>query len=216
MNPETTQDNQPVGHGKRKKILLLILIALVLGGSMAGFTYWKILQSRISVENAEISAPKIDLAPQGTGVLEEVYVHEGDFVLANSAVARVGDELIKTKVSGIIISTQNDIGKTFNRGEATVSMIDPTELRVIGRIEEDKGLKDIKVGQRATFTVDAFGSKEYVGTVDEVSPASRDSDVVFSISNTRPVKEFNIKIRFNVDQYSEFKSGMSAKVLIYR
>ena len=134
----------------------------------------------------------------------------------NSPVARVGDEIIKSKVGGLIVSTKNDSGKIFNRGESVVSMISPDEMRVIGRIGEDKGLKDIHVGQKAIFTVDAFGSKEYEGTVDEISPTSRSSDIVFSISDKREVKEFDIKVRFNIDKYPELKNGMSAKLWIYR
>ena len=51
------------------------------------------------------------------------------------------------------------IGKTFNPGQAVVSMIDPAQLRVVGTIDENKGLNEIHVGQLASFTVDAFGSK---------------------------------------------------------
>jgi multidrug resistance efflux pump len=131
-------------------------------------------------------------------------------------VALVDNELIKTKVGGTVVAVNNNVGKIFNKGEAIVSMINPQELRVVGSIEEDKGLKDIRVGQRAVFTVDAFGSKQYYGTVDEISPTSRSSDVVFNISDARALNEFDIKVRFNVDQYPELKNGMSAKLWIYK
>jgi hypothetical protein len=52
--------------------------------------------------------------------------------------------------------------------------------------------------------------------VDEVSPTSRQSDVVFNISSQRQEQEFNIKIRFDVNKYPELKNGMSAKSWIYK
>jgi multidrug resistance efflux pump len=210
------QPQQKNNNANRTKLLIAILIVLIIGGGSAGLIYLKVTSGRVYIEKSQITAPQIDLAPQTPGSLQEIYVQTGDTIQANSPVARVGDELIKAKVSGIIISTNNNIGKIFNPGEAVVSMIDPEELKVVGQIEEDKGLKDLRVGQRAMFTVDAFGSKQYYGTVDEVSPTSRNSDIVFSISDKRQLNEFNTEIRFNVDQYPELKNGMSAKLWIYK
>ena len=88
-------------------------------------------------------------------------------------------------------------------------------MKVVGQIEETKGLKNIAAGQRATFTVDAFPGKTYEGVVDEVSAVSDDTGVVFDISDQRPVKKFDVKVRFNVADYPELKSGMSAKITVY-
>ncbi|MBU6414726.1 HlyD family efflux transporter periplasmic adaptor subunit [Patescibacteria group bacterium] len=192
-----------------------IAVFIIVGG-FAGVAYWNVSNSRVAIDKAEISAPIIELAPQNSGILQEVFVREGDEVPANASVAQVGNELVKTKVDGVVISVKNDIGKIFNRGEAVVTMIDPTDLRVEARIEEDKGLKDIHVGERAVFTADAFGSKEYEGVVDEVSPTSLESGVVFTISDKRAVKEFVVKVRFDRDLYPELKNGMSAKIWIYK
>jgi multidrug resistance efflux pump len=83
-------------------------------------------------------------------------------------------------------------------------------------VQEDKGLSQIKVGQSAIFTVDAFGSKEYSGIVDEISPTSNQGDIVFNISGTRQEQDFDVKVRFDTTQYPELKNGMSAKLWIYK
>jgi hypothetical protein len=95
-----------------------------------------------------------------------------------------------------------------------VTIIDPNDLRVVGHLDEDKGLADVRVGQQATFTVDAYSSKKYIGTVDEISETSRTTGVMFSISDKRAVKQFDIKVRFNINDYPELKNGMSAKIWI--
>ena len=88
-------------------------------------------------------------------------------------------------------------------------------MRVVGSIDENKGLDEIHVGQKATFTVDAFGSKTYVGTVDEISSTADDTGVVFSISDKRPTEKFDIKVNFDQAAYPELKNGMSAKITVY-
>lgn len=212
---------------QEKKIILgmekgmfmgVILGALVLAAAAGGSVYYRAVSNQVYIEKAYIDAPIINLSAQdvAAGTLEEVYVNEGDTVSADAKVARIGNDLIKTKVAGVITSVQKNLGKMFSRGETVVAMIDPTELRVIGRVEENKGLQYMRVGQQAMFTVDAFDSKKFFGTVDEISPVSRSTDVVFNISDKREVKEFNVKIRFNTTEYSELKNGMSAKIWVYK
>ena len=192
----------------------LLLITLLAIGVAA--IYWQSSSSIIQIDKSSISTSIIGLSPTTSGPLEEVYVNEGDAIDANTPVARVGDELIKTKISGIVISVNKNIGTIFAAGSPVVTMIDPSQLRVIGTIEEDKGLEDIKIGQMATFTVDAFKSKKYVGIVDEISSTSHESGVVFTISDKRETKLFDVKVRFNPDKYPELKNGMSAKITIYK
>jgi multidrug resistance efflux pump len=189
-----------------------VALALIIVG---GFLYWQMSSTRVGIDTSKISAPIIDLSPTVPGQLQEIYVNEGDIVPANTPVAKIGNEIIKTTVAGEIISVQNNIGKSFNPGQAVISMIDRSQLRVVGTIDENKGLNKIHVGQLAGFTVDAFGSKQYQGVVDEVSPSSNQSDVVFNISNSRQTMQFNIKVRFDQNQYPELKNGMSAKLTIF-
>ncbi len=93
-------------------------------------------------------------------------------------------------------------------------MIDPQELRVIGRVQEDKGLKDIAPGQHVMFTVDAYPSNQYQGVVETVAPSSRTGDIVFSISDKRQEQEFDVRVSYDVNAYPELKNGMSAKMWI--
>ena len=64
--------------------------------------------------------------------------------------------------------------------------------------------------------MDAFGSQVFKGVVDEVSPTSNQSDVVFNISDQRPTNQFAVKVRFDPAQYPQLKNGMSAKVWVYK
>ena len=175
-----------------------------------------ISNNRIQIDDSQILASTIDISSKSGGALQEVYVKIGDVVGANTVLARVGTELLKTNSEAEVIKINDTIGEIFNPGAAVVGVINPSDLRVVGKLEEDKGLKDVRIGQKAIFTVDAFGSKEFEGVVDEISPTAHNSDVVFSISDKRAENSFDIKVRFDVSKYPELKNGMSAKITIFK
>ncbi len=199
---------------KHLTVWLILIIATI--GLSAGFIYFNTVADKISIDKSEITADKIDLTAPTPGLLNQIFVNVGDNVPADTVVAQVGNNLIKTDVAGTIISVQRNIGALYNPGQAVVSMVQNSDLRVVGRLDEDKGLKDVRLGQTAMFKVDAFGNKKYFGIVDEISPTSRDSGIAFNISDKRETKQFDIKIRYNIADYPELKNGMSAKIWIYR
>jgi multidrug resistance efflux pump len=182
---------------------------------LAGAIIYKETVSSVYVDLSVISAPVIALGPQSAGILQAVYVRPGDMVTARQNVAEVGTEVLTAKIDGLIVSTQDVPGQVFSPGAAVVSMIDPTASRVVGTIDENKGLSDIKVGDPVSFTVDAFGSKTFTGIVDEISPTANDTSVVFSISDQRPTNRFKVKVRYDVAAHPEFKNDMSAKMWVY-
>ena len=201
---------------KRNKIIAVVGIAVVVLGSIAGVIYWSISSSRVYVENSLVSAPVINISPTVGGTLQEIFVNVGDSVDTSAPIARVGNELLKAQSDGQILSINTNIGASFTAGQAVATMINPNDLRIVGQVQEDKGLKYIKVGQETIFTIDAFGSKQYSGIVDQINPTSDNGDIVFNISDTRQENNFDVKVRFNVNQYPELKNGMSAKLWIYK
>ena len=196
--------------------MLAAFLVVVLGGGIGAFAYLSAANKTVYIDKAQIEAPAVDLGPSAPGILEAVYVAEGDIVAPNTVVAEVGTELIKTTQGGLVTLVNNNIGKTVNPGETVVETIDPSTLRVEGQVEEDKGLVDIMPGQRAVFEVDAFGGKQYEGVVDEVAPEAVSNDVVFTISDKRQEQNFDVKVRFDTTQYPELKDGMSAKIWVYK
>ena len=209
-------ENKNIKAGGRNKIIAIVGAVVVVAIALAGFIYWNITSARTYVENASISAPVVTLSTKTGGVLQEIFAKEGDMVQDNAPIARVGNELIKSQNSGTVLTINSDIGANFAPGQAVATMIDPAQLRVVGQVQEDKGLKDIQIGQTAIFTVDAFGSKEYTGIVDQINPSANQGDIVFNISNTRQENNFDVKVRFDISQYPELKNGMSAKIWIYK
>jgi multidrug resistance efflux pump len=188
---------------------------VVIFGLLGLFLFWQVETNTVFIENSNLEAPIINLAPSAPGVLNALYVKEGDVVADNSPVALVGSETISTKNGGLVASAPVVLGSYFSPGETVVSIVNVNEMKVIGQLEETKGLDKIKVGQRATFSVDTFPGKTYEGVVDEISAVSDNTGVLFNISDQRPIEKFDVKVRFNIANYPELKSGMSAKITVY-
>ncbi len=200
----------------RRVIIAAAFILVVVGGGIGVAAYIAAAQKTVYIENSTIEAPVVDLTPTTAGTLSAVYVSVGDTIAPNTVVAEVGTDLIKSQNGGYVIMASNAVGKPVGTSDTIVKTIDPSQLRVVGQVEEDKGLADIVPGQRATFTVDAFGGESFDGIVDEVEPTANNSDVVFNISDKRQEQDFDIKVRFDVAAHPELKNGMSAKLWIYK
>lgn len=201
-------------HSRRHWILAGTAITAIV--ALCGILiYFMTVSTRVAVDAALIQAPTIDLAASQPGTLQEIYVHTGDQVQANTVVARVGNELIKTKVAGVVVSIAEKIGTQVSPSQPVVVMIDPSQLRVVGKVDENKGLDRLAVGDSVVFTVDAFGGKKFSAVVDEIAPTSEQSGIVFNISDKREVKQFEVKARFDVASAPELKNGMSARMWIY-
>lgn len=206
---------QQVSKNSRAPWIWAAVAVLVIASAAAGVIYWRLTATAVSIDNSLVSAPLIELSPTISGKLQKVFVNEGDLVAANAPVAQVGNELVKAKVAGQIVSVPNTIGSLVNAGQTAVQMIDPSQLRIVGRLDENKGLDRIAIGDRASFTVDAFGGKQYSGVVDEIAPTAVSSGVVFNISDQRPTQQFDIKVRFDTSAYPELRNGMSARLTVY-
>ncbi len=199
----------------RRVLALAAFIVLVIGGGIAGTTYLFLSSKTIGIDKASVDAPVVSLASRTGGPLRSFNVKVGDIIAPNTVVAQVGVELIKSTQGGLVISTQGDVGKSVAPGTTVVEMIDPSALRIVGELDENKGLSQVKVGDPVSFTVDAFGSQEFVGVVDEVAPTSLQSGVVFNISSQRQIQQFDIKARFDTTKYPQLKNGMSARMTIW-
>ncbi|MDE2213385.1 MAG: HlyD family efflux transporter periplasmic adaptor subunit [Patescibacteria group bacterium] len=209
------QNTTPKASSRRSVWIRTGVIVFIIIAASAGIIYWRMQSAYVYIDTAMIEAPIINLAPTSAGVLQQVFVNEGDSVPANAPVAQVGNEIITSQVAGLIVNIPDQIGAQITPGEAVVEMIDPTQLRVVGTIDEDKGLSRIQVGDKVSFTVDAFGGKQYTAVVDEISPTSAQTQIIFNISAQRQEQQFYVKGRFDINAYPELKNGMSARMWVY-
>ncbi len=200
---------------KNKKFRrVFILLALILLALASTFYYFK-KEGRVSIDNSQVQAPIINITSQTPGNLNEVDVAENQTVKNDDLLAIVGTQSLRAQTDGIVIQVNKQIGSVITPATSAVQLINPDDFRIVGTIDENKGLKDIRVGQAASFSVDAFPGQTFWGYVDEVSGTAKQTQAAFSISNERPTQQFNIFVRFDALRYPQIKNGMSAKLVIY-
>jgi multidrug resistance efflux pump len=179
------------------------------------FVFYLKTNGRIRIDNSTIEAPVITISPSNSGKVTEIDVKEGQTVQTGDTLAVVGSETLRADMEGLIISASDLTGSTVNPATELIKMIRPVNMRVIGNIDENKGLNNVRVGQVVSFTVDALPGNTYWGYVDEISPSAVAPAFSFSTSSERPTQQFTIYAKFNSTLYPAIKNGMSAKMVVY-
>ena len=209
-----TKENGKKGIHRQPWLQSLLAMVLIFG-ALAGFLYYVWSSNVIYIDTSHLDAPIIDLAPSSPGTLNALYVAEGQRIAANSPVALVGTETLYAKEGGIILGAPRALGSYYAPGQTVLSVVVDQKMRLVATLDETNGLDLLAPGQHVVFTVDAFPGKSYEGVLERIAPASDEAGIAFSISDKRPVKQFNAYVRFDASQYPELKTGMSARAWIY-
>lgn len=204
------------GEKKRKFGKVPVIAGIALLAVAAGvFLYFRSVSGRILIDKSQIQAPLITISPSTMGKVQEMDVKEGQYVQSGDTLAVVGSETLRAQTDGLVISASDLTGSTVNQATQLIQMIRPSNMRVVGTLDENKGLNRIKVGQPVSFTVDALPGKVFWGYIDEISPSANIPVFSFSASTERPTQQFSIYARFDTSRYPDIKNGMSAKMTVF-
>jgi HlyD family secretion protein len=94
--------------------------------------------------------------------------------------------VIRSPVSGVVISRQIDIGQTVAASFNTPTLFqiarDLTQMQIEASVAE-ADIAKVKPGQRVDFTVDAYGARKFTGTVDQVrlNPTNQQNVVTYTV-----------------------------------
>src|SRR5258708_40100082 len=86
-------------------VSVLAVVVVVFGGA-----YYYVSGKTIYIDQSIISAPLIGLSPSNAGVLQAVFVKDGDMVSANEPIARGGNEIVNTNTAGERVAENNNSG----------------------------------------------------------------------------------------------------------
>jgi len=195
-----------------RRIFFAVVLVFVLVGS---YIIFQATTARIHIDNSLIQAPVITISPSLQGKVFEIDVKEGQTVQVGDTLAMVGSETLRADTDGLIISASDLVGSTVTAQTQLIQMIRPVNLRVVGTIDENKGLNAIRIGQAVSFTVDALPGHTYWGYVDEISPSAKAAAFSFSSSTERATQQFTVYAKFDSAKYPDIKNGMSAKMVVY-
>jgi multidrug resistance efflux pump len=200
---------------KNPKFLKITGGVLVLALLVGAYIFFQKTTSRVFIDNSLIQSPVITISPSASGKVQEIDVKEGQLVQNGDTLAIVGSETLRADTDGLVISAPDLTGSIVTPATALIQMIRPVNLRVVGTIDENKGLNDIRVGQVVSFTVDALPGNTYWGYVDEISPSAVAPTFSFSTSTERTTQQFTVDAKFDAASFPAIKNGMSAKMVVY-
>lgn len=200
---------------KNRKVIRTLVAFVIIVIIVAGFYFLETKTGRVLIDNAQVEAPIISVSPTTGGRLLELDVEEGKPVKKGDIIAIVGSETIRSTTDGLVIMANNQVGGSLTPQDPVAQLIDTSQIRVVGTIDENKGLDELQVGQVSSFTVDAYPGKTFWGYVDQISPTAKQTQLAFSISSERPTQQFQAYIRFPAAKYPQLKNGMSAKLTIF-
>ena len=119
----------------------------------------------------------------------------------------LGFTLIRSPVSGIVVDRVVDLGQTVAASLQTPTLIkiaqDLSEMRIDTSFAE-ADIGKIKVGQRVTFTVDAFPTRNFIGEVQQIR---------LNPTITQNVVTYNVRISLSNPDHT-LLPGMTAYVNI--
>lgn len=200
------------GGSLRRAMPILIVVGLL---ALAGGAYYFYDRSlTVAMDDASLSAPETKLVAQRGGTLTATYATVGDIVEENRPVARLSNEVLTPERDGTVISIRDDLGAPIPGGTPVATVIDRSELRAVGVIDEDQGLADVRIGAPATVTLDALGGQEFEGMVTEISEQPHSEDLAFSVSDDRAVSEFEVEVSFSELPDASFRQGMKARIWV--
>ncbi|AJH01143.1 hemolysin D [Clostridium beijerinckii] len=196
--------------GKRKILIIGILLAIVVALGSIGFYYWYENAYYVSTEDARVNADFVSVTPQISGKLLELNVDEGDKVTKNEILARqemnnlpdtsVEQSLVRAPIDGIIVKKQGTVGELLSTGQTLITLVDPTKLYISANIEETK-LEKVKVGQPVDITIDEYDSQKFSGKVKTIGEISNSAISLLPSSTsgtfTKVVQRVPIKIELD-------------------
>lgn len=204
-----------IGKLRQPKQLQKIILASVAALVILSVIFIFHTANRVQIDDSLVTGPVTTVSPLTSGKLQEIDVYEGENIKKGDIIGVINGQNYASDVDGIVLMANNQIGSLVGPQNPLAQIIDSSQMRIAGTIDENKGLKDVKVGQVVSFTIDALPGQTFWGYVDEISPSAKSTQVAFSISSERPTQQFVVYAKFDRNLYPAIKNGMSAKMTVY-
>jgi len=136
---------------------------------------------------------------------QQVYERaRSDHVQALAAVAaarqRLADYTLVAPLNGIVLRQDGEVGETVSAGQVLFWVGRQSPLRIVAEVDEED-IPNVKLGQKALLTADAFGARVFAGKVAEITPKGD------------PVNK-NYRVRIAIPDTTPLRIGMTTEVNI--
>ena len=207
-------------------IIITIVLALAIG---VGIGYYFSYEGShyIKTEDARVTANMLPITPQGTGIISEWTVKEGDLVVRGQAIGtqNVSSASGSTQLSivapldGKVIQSSGLKGQMAAPG-TSLGMVANTDTSYIAANIKETNIQDIEIGQKVDITIDAYPDKVFSGTVESIGQAANSTFSLLPSQNssgsyTKVTQLIPIKISISDFKGLNLMPGMNAFVTIF-
>lgn len=131
--------------------------------------------------------------------------------------SNIDDTIIVSPMDGVVIGEPKTVGTLVAQGVNNPTVImtiaDLSKKQINAKVDETD-IGSVKVGQKATFTVDAYNDKTFTATVANISQTDVDNSWSSSSSSTATVIYYNVTLDVD-DPENLLKPAMTARVKIH-
>ncbi|MFA0811534.1 HlyD family secretion protein [Microbulbifer epialgicus] len=176
-------------------------------------------RAQITINAEKLSSLRAELGGDPSVALEE----QADLKVAQAQLDKASYQLSRTRiiapVDGIIANTVPQVGEMATAGSNLLNMIDSSGLWVEANLKETE-LAQVRTGQQAEVTLDAYPDFEWQAQVDSMSPASGSEFAPTPPQNAngnwkKVVQRVPVRLRlYPLKDSPPLRAGMSAKVRI--
>ncbi|HHY54517.1 MAG TPA: efflux RND transporter periplasmic adaptor subunit [Chloroflexi bacterium] len=206
-------------HPDPRRIVPIFGLLLLLG--LAGYyLVWPALnKDGALIVSGTIEATEVHLASEFGGVVDEVYVREGDPVAVDQAVASVkpnasargsSRERIRTPIAGVVLYRSVEPGEFAAPGAPLLTIADLDRLTLTVYVPEDR-YGQIALGGVYSVTVDSFPTEVFTGTVRHIADRAEFTPRNVQTTDSRKTTVFAIDLDL-APSGGKLKPGMPADV----
>ena len=188
-----------------------------LAGAQSDLDYQRANYKRIKAlyDKELVSGNEYDTALLSLRQAESTYAQRKEAV--SKAQTNLGYAIITSPIDGIIISKAVEEGQTVAASYSTPTLFtiaqDLTDMRVIADVDE-ADIGEVEVGQRVSFTVDAYPDDTFEGTVKQVRQEATTTNnvVTYEVVISAPNADLKLKpgLTANVTIYTAERKGVLA------
>lgn len=136
----------------------------------------RVAQAHAGAEQAQAAARSAQTAPQQVAVIRDRAASAQARVLQAKAMVDQAQlnlqyTTVKALVSGVVSKKSVEAGQLVQAGEPLLAIVPLEDIWVTANFKETQ-LKDMRPGQRATISVDAFGSHTFKAHIESIAAAT--------------------------------------------
>jgi HlyD family secretion protein len=206
-------------HPDPRRIVPVFGLLLLLG--LAGYyLVWPALnKDGALVVSGTIEATEVRLSSEYGGIVEEIYVAEGDQVAVDQTVVSVqpnastrssSHERIRTPIAGVVLYRSVEPGEFATPGAPLITVADLDRLTLTVYVPEDR-YGQIALGGVYSVTVDSFPTEVFTGTVRHIADRAEFTPRNVQTTDSRKTTVFAIDLDL-APSGGKLKPGMPADV----